>query len=100
MASKRDPVTHRTAAQAKKHRDTYRQTPEYKEKAKAWAHNWRESVKSGQSKKGDGKDIAHKKDMSSGGAKRSKSNLTLQPASKNRGHGKSPGGTKAGTKRR
>jgi hypothetical protein len=35
-------------------------------------------------RKGDGKDVDHKKEMSQGGAKTARSNLQAMPASKNR----------------
>lgn len=43
----------------------------------------REMEKEGKVKKGDGKDVAHKKAVSKGGTN-AKSNLTVQPKSKNR----------------
>jgi hypothetical protein len=38
----------------------------------------------GMVRKGDGKDVDHKKEMSQGGAKTARSNLQAMPASKNR----------------
>lgn len=95
---KRDPVTHRTEAQAQNHRDTYRQTPEYKAKAKAWAANRKEAVSDGRAHKGDGKDVSHKVALDKGGSKTSKSNLTMQSRAENRGHGMGRNGTKPSAK--
>lgn len=99
--SKRDPVTHRTPAQAKRHREERKHDPEYRRKKKMWDKNYNATRdKNGVSKdRGDGKDIAHKKPLSSGGSN-DKSNLTKTSASSNRGHGKGTNGTKPSAKTR
>lgn len=94
----RDPSTHRTPAQTKQHRATYQSTPSYRANAKAWAKNRRAAVKAGTVSPGDGKDVAHKKAMSKGGSKTAASNLKVQDASKNRGHGMGRNGTKPSKK--
>ena len=91
--SKRDPVTHRTPEQIKQHRKE-RNTPEYRAKQRARAQNRRDAVKEGRVRPGDGKDLAHKKAMSRGGAKTDPSNIRVESAAKNRGHGMSKNGSK------
>lgn len=93
---KRDPSTHRTPEQTRRHRATYQQRDSYKAEQRARAKNWRRDQKNGGSV-GDGKDVNHKKPMAKGGSKTASSNLERIPESKNRGHGMSPGGTKKGT---
>ena len=97
MSEKRDPSTHRTPAQTKKHRTTYQKTEKYKAAQRARAKNWRKDQKQG-GKIGDGLDVSHKQALIKGGAKTASSNLKRESQSKNRGHGMSPGGTKKGTK--
>ena len=97
MTGKRDPSTHRTPEQTKKHRATYQKTEKYKAAQRARAKNWRKDQKKG-GKIGDGMDVSHKTALAKGGAKTAPSNLKRQAQSKNRGHGMSPGGTKKGTR--
>lgn len=67
----------------RKEYDNYQGKPEQiKNRAKRNAAR-REAMKSGKVKKGDGKDVAHKKALIKGGSN-SKSNVTVQSASANR----------------
>lgn len=90
---KRSPTSHRTPGQIKRHGKTYQAKPEQrKNRAKRNSARSR-MMKEGKVKKGDGKDVGHKKPLSKGGSN-SRSNIAVQSASKNRGHGMSPGGNK------
>ena len=85
---KRDPKSHRTPSQIKRHGRTYQATPE-RRKYRSELNKANRRMGS----KGDGKDVSHKKPHSKGGSSKP-SNLTLKKASSNRGHGTSPGGNK------
>ena len=67
-----------------------------KPKNTAWEQDRRDMEKKGLVKKGDGKDVIHKKPLSQGGTN-SPGNLSVGKPAGNRGHGMSPGGTKKGT---
>lgn len=96
MREKRSPSTHRTPSQTRRHNKTYGATPKAME-ADRVGHRARYKLKKeGLVKEGDGKDVDHKRPLSKGGTNARK-NLRVVSASKNRGHGMSPGGTKAGT---
>jgi hypothetical protein len=87
----RSPTSHRTPAQIRKHGKTYQAS----KKRRAYRSDLnKERRRRGIYGKGGG-DVAH---TSPGPA--SAKNTRLQSASVNRGHGKSPGGTKAGTRAR
>lgn len=83
---KRDPKGHRTPSQLKRHGRTYQAKPEQKKKRAMRNKARAQAIKAGTVKKGDGKDVTHKKPLSKGGSN-AKSNRGVQPASKNRAHG-------------
>ena len=85
---KRSPTSHRTPSQIKRHGDTYQATPE-RRKYRSELNKLNRKM----GKKGDGKDVAHKKPHSKGGST-TKGNVRLKAAGSNRGHGTSPGGNK------
>ena len=87
---KRSPTMHRTPSQIKRHVSGYQATEKQK-KLRAQRNAARaKMIKAGKAKKGDGKDVAHKRSVSSGGTN-ARSNLKVQSRKKNRGHGTSPG---------
>ena len=79
---KRDPKSHRTPSQIKRHGRTYQATPERRKYRSALNKANRENPNS---KKGDGKDMSHKKPHAKGGSS-AKGNLTLKKQSSNRAH--------------
>lgn len=81
---KRDPKSHRTPTQIKRKNRGYDARPE--NVAKRVKNNQARSMleKEGRVKKGDGKDVHHKKPLRSGGGN-SRSNLEVADRSKNRG---------------
>ena len=90
---KRSPTSHRTPSQIKRHGRTYQARPEQR-KNRAKRNKARSTMmKEGKVRKGDGKDVGHKKPLSKGGSN-SRSNLAVQSRKKNRGHGMSRGGNK------
>lgn len=84
MAEKRDPSSHRTPSQIRKQVNGYNARPE--NVAKRVKNNQARATlaKEGLVRKGDGKDVDHKKPLRSGGGN-SRSNLRAIPAGKNRG---------------
>lgn len=95
---KRSPTMHRTPSQVKAHVRGYQATTKQKKiRAKRNAARAK-MVAAGKAKKGDGKDVDHKKSISSGGGN-SMSNLRVRSRSTNRGHGTSPGGNRKKTSR-
>ena len=92
----RDPSTHRTPEQTRKHTATYQQTPKQKKYRRDLARErYRYKKKHGKDSL-KGKDLGH--EVAYGGNKRggggSKAdNLTAVNRSDNRGHGTSPGGS-------
>lgn len=80
----RDPVTHRTPEQMRKQVRGYNARPE--NVAKRVKNNQARArlMKEGVVRKGDGKDVDHKKPLRSGGSN-SRSNLRAVSASRNRG---------------
>lgn len=86
---KRSPTAHRTPAQIRKHTRTYQATTEQKKRRAKRNAARRKMIAAGRAKKGDGKDVHHKRGMSN-----KSSNLSVSSRKKNRGHGKSPGGTR------
>ena len=80
----RDPVTHRTPEQVKKMARGYNARPEIV--AKRVKQNQARAIlmKEGKLKKGDGRDAGHKTPLRKGGGN-SRSNLTVQSKSYNRG---------------
>lgn len=87
---KRDPSTHRTPEQTRRHRREYQQTPEQREIARRRANLRYKAEKAGLVKPNDGKDVSHKRAITNGGGDSLK-NVSVQPASKNRGHGMTDG---------
>lgn len=81
---KRDPSSHRTPGQIKRKNAGYDARPE--NVAKRVKNNQARSMleKEGRVKKGDGKDVDHKKPLRSGGSN-ARSNLRVQSQSENRG---------------
>ena len=88
---KRDPVSHRTPSQMKRHYAEYQGTPEQIKKRSMRNKARRAMAKAGKVRKGDGKDVDHKRPLSKGGSN-SKKNLRVVSKSKNRGHGMSKNG--------
>ena len=68
----------------------YNKRPERKEAGVELRRARREAIREGKVAIGDGKDLAHKKAFDNGG-KAVDGNLTVQPASKNRGWRRSSG---------
>lgn len=87
---KRDPSTHRTPGQTKRHRKEYQQTPEQREIARKRAKLRYDAEKKGIVHNNDGKDLAHKRAVVNGGSF-SLSNVVPQSPHKNRGHGMTDG---------
>lgn len=87
----RSPTAHRTKEQAS--RQWQERSPASKAKNKKWKAARRKLEREGKVRKGDGKDVAHKRPLSKGGSN-ARSNLTVSSPKKNRGHGMSPGGTR------
>jgi hypothetical protein len=81
---KRDPKSHRTPEQMKKMSRTYNARPDQVEKRMTRNQARAELMKEGRVRKGDGKDVDHKRPLRSNGGN-SRSNLRVIPASKNRG---------------
>lgn len=84
MSGKRDPVTHRTPEQMKEHSRTYQARPDQVANRVKRNQARAEAIKDGRVKKGDGKDIDHKKMLSKGGSN-AKANTRVVSASRNRG---------------
>ena len=86
-------TAHRTKAQIRAHGRGYQATSKQK-KNRAKRNKARAMmVKAGKARKGDGKDVGHKKPLSKGGGN-GKKNLAMQSKKKNRGHGMSRGGNR------
>ena len=81
---KRDPKSHRTPGQITRQVKGYNATPGMTKKRAMNNAARRQLMKEGAVKKGDGKDVDHKKPLRSGGGN-SRSNLRAVPQSKNRG---------------
>ena len=84
----------KTKAEYAKHYRDYQSKPEQKKKRAQRNKARRMMEKEGLVKKGDGKDVHHKKPMRSGGTS-SRKNLSVTSRKKNRGHGSSPGKKKS-----
>ena len=89
MAEKRSPTAHRTKSQMRQHGREYGGRPEQLKRRAARNKARRAAMAAGKVHKGDGKDIHHKDNNP---RNNSKGNLKVVSRSKNRGHGKSPGG--------
>lgn len=81
---KRDPKSHRTPGQIKRQVKGYNARPENVEKRSKNNQARATMAKEGKVKKGDGKDVHHKKPLRAGGSNK-RSNLQVTSASKNRG---------------
>lgn len=81
---KRDPVSHRTRAQVKKMDRGYNARPENVAKRVKNNQARAKMEKEGRVRKGDGKDVDHKKPLRSGGSN-ARSNLRVVLKSRNRG---------------
>jgi hypothetical protein len=88
--SKRSPTAHRTPEQIKEHGRTYQASDAQKKNRAMRNAARRDAMEDGRAKKGDGKDIDHKKPISKGGGNAA-SNLRVVDAGKNRGHGMTRG---------
>lgn len=87
---KRSKTAHRTPSQIKRHGRTY-QASKTQKKRRAMRNKARaEAQREGKVRKGDGKDVDHKKPLSKGGSN-SKSNRRVVSKSTNRGHGMTKG---------
>ena len=80
-------------ADSKKQR-AYNSKPQQKKNRAARNKARREAVKSGKVKKGDGKDVGHKKGLAQGGSN-AKSNRRVEKASSNRKKGAALGGKRS-----
>ena len=80
---KRDPKSHRTPGQIKRKNAGYDARPENVKKRMMNNQARAIMAKEGKVKKGDGKDVDHKKPLREGGGNK-RSNLRVQTASKNR----------------
>lgn len=80
-----------TATADSKKQRKYNSKPEQKKNRAARNKARREAIKSGAVKKGDGKDVGHKKGLAEGGSN-AKSNRRVEKASTNRKRGASLGG--------
>lgn len=80
----RDPVTHRTPEQMRKMSRGYNSRPEQIKNRSERNQARAQLMKEGKVRKGDGKDVDHKKPIRSGGSN-SRSNLRVVSASRNRG---------------
>lgn len=81
---KRDPKQHRTPSQIKRHNEGYLSTPEQKKNRAKRNAARKQMMKEGKVKKGDGKDVDHKKQLIDGGSN-DRSNLRVTSRKKNRG---------------
>lgn len=90
MPRKKSPTA---KADSKKQR-AYNSKPEQKKNRAARNKARREAMKEGRVKKGDGKDMSHKKGLAQGGGN-SKSNLKVEKASTNRKRGAKLGGKRS-----
>ena len=80
---KRDPKSHRTPGQIKRQVNGYNAKPEMVKKRTMNNQARRKLEKEGLVRKGDGKDVDHKKPLRSGGSN-ARSNLRAIPKSQNR----------------
>lgn len=97
MPEQRSATGHMTPSQRKASYARYHSSPLQKKRRAMRNAARRQAIKDGRAKKGDGKDIDHKKMLAKGGSN-SKSNTRVRSQHSNRGHGQSPGGTNPGTR--
>lgn len=86
----RSKTAHRTPSQIKRHGRTYQASKTQKKRRAARNKARRQAEADGRVRKGDGKDVDHKKPLSKGGSNK-KSNTRVTSKSKNRGHGMTKG---------
>lgn len=84
---KRDPITHRTPVQEKEHIRGYQATTAQKKNRAARNAARATMAKAGVVKKGDGKDVDHKRPLMEGGTN-ARSNLRTRSPKKNRASAK------------
>lgn len=89
--------TKATASKRSKQQRAYNSKPEQKKKRAMRNKARRQAIKDGRVKKGDGKDIDHKKPLRSGGSN-AKSNTRVRSKSANRKDNGGTGGRKKGSK--
>ncbi|RLC07662.1 MAG: hypothetical protein DRI24_24520, partial [Deltaproteobacteria bacterium] len=85
---KRSKTAHRTPGQIKRHGKTYQAKPDQIKKRGKRNAARAKLMKEGKVKKGDNKEVNHRKPISKGGSN-ARSNLEVQSRSKNRAHGMS-----------
>ena len=83
---KRSATAHRTPSQIRRHGRTYQATTKQKKRRAKRNAARRKLEREGKVRKGDGKDVHHKRGMSN-----KRSNLSVTSKAKNRGHGKTRG---------
>lgn len=91
--------TKATATARSKQQRKYNSSPEQKKKRAMRNKARRQAIKKGQVRKGDGKDVDHKKPLRSGGSN-APSNRRVRSASANRADNGGRGGRKKGSKNR
>lgn len=84
---KRSPTSHRTPSQIVRHGRTYQASAEQKKNRAKRNLARAQAMRKGLVKKGDGMDVSHKVSLMKGGSNDS-DNVSIQPRSKNRAHGK------------
>lgn len=87
-------ATKKNAKPASKKKRAYNAKPEQKKNRAARNKARREAIKNGSAKKGDGKDVGHKKGLAEGGSN-AKSNRRVESASANRKRGGAVGGKRS-----
>ena len=87
---KRSKTAHRTKSQMRRHGRTYSAKPAVVKKRAQRNAARAQLMKEGKVRKGDGKDVDHKRSLSKGGTN-ARSNLRVRSASKNRAHGTTTG---------
>lgn len=82
------------AKEASVKKRAYNAKPEQKKNRAARVQARRDAIKSGTARKGDGKDVGHKKGLAEGGSN-AKSNRRMESASANRKRGGAVGGKRS-----
>lgn len=93
----RSPTAHRTLEQASSHWQDY--GSKHKDKNRARKKARRVLEKEGLVRKGDGKEVDHKRPLRSGGSN-TRANLRVSSAAKNRAHGASRQGPRPSSRRK
>ena len=89
--------TSKSASKRSKQQRKYNSTPKAKKRRAMRNQARAEAIKDGRVKKGDGKDIDHKRKLKDGGSNK-KSNTRVRSKSKNRADNGKTGGRKKGSK--